>query len=64
MREGIDQRFNKIRKILELQHTVINDDDYDTLDVVFSYARPRNEQDIIADIETLRNIGALSLRAR
>lgn len=63
MRQGIEQRFERIRNILALQGIAIDDDSYDTLDVVFSYARPRNEQDIINDIKTLREIKAISLES-
>lgn len=63
MRQGIEQRFERIRDILALQGTAIDEDSFDTLDVVFSYARPRNEQDIISDIKTLREIQAISLES-
>lgn len=63
MREGIEQRFEKIRNILVMMGQPITDEAFDSLNVVFQYARPRNEQDIISDIKTLREIGALSLES-
>lgn len=63
MRDGIEQRFEKIRVILAIMGQPIDEDKFDTLNVVFQYARPRNEQDIIDDIKTLREIGALSLES-
>jgi hypothetical protein len=57
MREGMSERFNKIRRMLELKSIKINDDDYNSLDVVFQYARPQNEKDIIDNLKVLREVG-------
>jgi hypothetical protein len=53
MREGIEERFERIAKLIYA----------DTIpEVVFAYARPQNEKDIIDNIVALKNINALSLR--
>lgn len=63
IREGIEQRFDKIRELLELKGINISDKDYDTLDVVFSYARPMNDKEIIDNLNVLNNMGAISLES-
>jgi len=51
MREGIEQRFDKIRELLALQGIEFNDDDYDSLDTVFMYATPVNDKEIIQNLQ-------------
>ncbi|MCB7070563.1 phage portal protein [Caldibacillus sp. 210928-DFI.2.22] len=63
IREGLEQRFNKIRRLLELQGITFSDDDYDTLDIVFQYATPANDTEIIANLKELRGLGAISLES-
>lgn len=59
IREGFEQRFKKIEKLLGLQGIGLNSDD---IDVVFQYARPLNESDIIDNIKTLKELGVMSLQ--
>ena len=59
IREGFEQRFDKIEKLLKLQGIDI---DINNLDIVFMYARPMNETDIIENIKVLRELGAMSLQ--
>jgi SPP1 family phage portal protein len=59
IREGFEQRFERIEKLLGLQGIEL---DLDDLDVVFQYARPLNESDIIDNIGTLKEIGVMSLQ--
>lgn len=61
MREGFMQRFEKIRVLLKYQGITFTDDDFNTLNVVFQYARPQNEKDIIENLKTLREIGGISV---
>jgi len=60
IREGIEQRFKAIEALLRAKGIVINSD---ALDVVFEYARPMNQTDIINDLQTLRDMGAISLQS-
>lgn len=60
MREGLEQRFKAIEVLLRAKGMVIDADD---LDVVFEYARPMNQTDIINDLQTLRDMGAISLQS-
>lgn len=61
MREGIEQRFNKIRQLLELQGIVFSDEEYETLDFVFHYNMPSNDKEVIENLQMLNNMGAISL---
>lgn len=63
IRDGLDQRFDKIRRLLALQGIVYSDKEYDTLDVVFHYATPSNDKEIIENLKTLRELGGLSLES-
>ncbi len=63
MREGIEERFDKIRKLLALQGTNINEEKYDTLDMVFQYATPQNDSEVIEQLQQLRDMKAISLES-
>jgi len=60
VREGIECRFKAIESLLKAKGVVI---DSDGLDVVFEYSRPMNSTDIINDLNTLRDMGAISLQS-
>lgn len=61
MREGMNERFARMRRLMELKGITFADDEWDTLDVVFQYARPQNEKDIIGNLQILNDMGAISL---
>ena len=63
MREGLEQRFDKIRRLLALQGITFADDKYETLDVVFSYNMPSNNKEIIENLKMLDAMGAISLES-
>ena len=63
MREGMEQRFEKIRRILEMQGKMIDDEAFDSLGIVFQYSRPQNEKDIIDNLKVLKDIGGISLES-
>ncbi|WP_054751302.1 phage portal protein [Piscibacillus salipiscarius] len=63
MREGIEERHDKVKSLLALQGVKVNDDKYDTLDMVFQYAMPQNDSEIIEQLEKLRDMGAISLES-
>ena len=60
IREGMEQRFEQMRKLLEYKGVSIADKDFDSLGVVFAYARPQNEKDIIDNLKTLKDISGIS----
>lgn len=63
MREGIEKRFEKIRKLLELQGVKFSDEEFESLDFVFKYATPSNDKEIIEMLKELREMGAISLES-
>lgn len=64
MREGIEERFDKVRHLLEEYKAIrFSDDDYDTLDVVFQNAQPSNDKEIIENLKVLREIQGYSLES-
>lgn len=63
MREGLEQRFEKIRKLLGFKGIMFSDDEYETLDIVFKYATPANDKEIIENLKQLQEMGAISLES-
>lgn len=63
MREGLEQRFDKIRRLLTYNGVSFTDDEYDTLDMVFRYAMPSNDKEIIENLKALRELHGLSLES-
>lgn len=63
LRNGLYNRFEKIRKMLEYVGVTFTDEEYDTLDVVFQYARPQTEKDIVDNLKTLSEMGGISLES-
>lgn len=62
MREGIEQRFEKIRRLLAYKGVTFTDDEFESLGLVFQYALPSNDKEIIENMKALREIGGLSLQ--
>jgi SPP1 family phage portal protein len=60
MREGMDQRFQIIRRLIELKGIRFDDEVFDTLDYHFRFARPTNDSEIVENLKILREIGAIS----
>ncbi|WP_339185596.1 phage portal protein [Brevibacillus sp. FSL K6-6036] len=63
MREGMEQRFDKIRKLLELKGIWISEEAYDSLGIVFQYARPQSAKEIIDNLKVLSDMGAISIES-
>ncbi|WP_438496717.1 phage portal protein [Paenibacillus sp. IHBB 3054] len=60
---SMKMRYNKVRRLLELQGIVFNDDEWNTLDIVFQYAMPQSEKDIIDNLSKLREMSAISVES-
>ena len=60
LRDGLEQRFEKIIALLEKNGKNFSDDDEESLDMVFHYARPVNEKDVIDNLVKLSEINAIS----
>jgi SPP1 family phage portal protein len=63
IKEGMMQRLGKFRQLLELQGVTFTDDEWDTLDIVFQYAMPQSEKDVIDNLKALRDMGAMSIES-
>ncbi len=63
MREGLEQRFEKVTSLLERMGKSYDEDTIDSLNIVFHYARPINETDVIDNIVKLHGIGAISIES-
>ncbi|MGV3266196.1 phage portal protein [Cytobacillus pseudoceanisediminis] len=63
MREGLEERFEKIRKLIEYKGIKFSEDEFETLDVVFQYATPSNDKEIIENLKQLREMAAISLES-
>jgi SPP1 family phage portal protein len=61
MREGIEQRFEKIRKLLEYKGVTFTDEEFNSLGLVFSYQLPSSDKEIIENMKALREMGGMSL---
>ncbi|BDH63305.1 hypothetical protein MTP04_34350 [Lysinibacillus sp. PLM2] len=63
IREGMEQRFEVIVELLGRMGIVINDEQFDSLEIVFQYSRPTNEKDIIDNLKVLSDMGAISIES-
>lgn len=61
MREGIEQRFERIRKLLEYKGVTFTDEEFVSLGVVFSYQLPSNDKEVIENMKMLREMKSVSL---
>ncbi|MBU9720544.1 MULTISPECIES: phage portal protein [Bacillaceae] len=63
MREGIFERFEKIRTLLAYKDINYSDEDIDTLDVVFRYNMPSNDKEVIENLKALRDMQGISIES-
>ncbi|MED5103410.1 phage portal protein [Niallia circulans] len=63
LREGLEQRFEKMTGLLSRLGKSYDEDAIDSLDVVFHYARPINETDVIDNIVKMHKMGAISIES-
>jgi len=60
MRDGLEQRFEKIVSLMERLGKSYDENAIDSLDMVFHYARPVNESDVIDNLVKLHSMGVIS----
>ncbi|EJO5346485.1 phage portal protein [Clostridium botulinum] len=60
LRDGFYERFEKIQKILAMQGVEFHDDDY--IDVEFNYSKPVNQEELLQNLKTQWEMGAISLQ--
>lgn len=63
IREGLEERFERIKGLLGYKGIELSEEDFDSLSVVFQYSRPVNEVDIIENLEKLKEMGAISIES-
>lgn len=63
MEDGFEQRFQRFRELLKYDGVTFTDDEYDTLDVEFTYNIPSNNNDILVNLKALRELGAISMES-
>lgn len=63
MRMGLEQRFDKIRRLLSFKSITFTDDEFDTLNMVFQYDTPSNNTEVIKNLKELREMGGISLES-
>ncbi|QPA31425.1 phage portal protein [Thermaerobacillus caldiproteolyticus] len=61
MREGIEQRFEKIRRLLEYKGITFTDEEFESLGLVFQYALPSSDKEVIENMKALREMKGISL---
>ncbi|GED25180.1 hypothetical protein BAG01nite_12820 [Brevibacillus agri] len=61
LKEGLMERLKVFKKLMELKGIAVNQDDFDELELIFQYARPKNRTEIVDNIVKLRSINMLSL---
>lgn len=60
IRGSMMERFERFRRLLEIQGERFDDEEWNTLDVVFKYAQPVSEKDVIENLTKLRAMSAIS----
>lgn len=63
LREGLEQRNSKIVGLLGKQGKAYSEDAIDSLDMVFHYARPVNETEVIDNLVKMYDVGAISMES-
>lgn len=61
MREGIEQRFERTRKLLEYRGVTFTDEEFVSLGLVFSYQLPSNDKEVIENMKVLREMKVISI---
>ncbi|MCJ7841763.1 phage portal protein [Lederbergia sp. NSJ-179] len=61
LKRGLIERYEKIRKLLEYRDVKMTDDEFYSLDFVFTYNQPSNETETINNLKTLREMNAVSM---
>lgn len=63
LRQGIEQRFDVFRRLLKLKGVEFTDDEYDSLGLVFHFARPSNDKETVENLTALKDAGLISLES-
>ncbi|MTD30115.1 phage portal protein [Planomicrobium sp. YIM 101495] len=63
LRDGMMERYDKVRKLLSFKGVTITDEQYATLSLLFTYNRPSNESERVKDLKELRAMNAISMES-
>ncbi|MGI2326429.1 phage portal protein [Planococcus sp. YIM B11945] len=63
LKEGLYERYDKIRKLLSYRGIAITDDEYASLELLFRYNRPSNESETVKNLKELREMNAISMES-
>ncbi|WDF52323.1 phage portal protein [Paenibacillus sp. KACC 21273] len=63
IKESIKDRLYKIRTLLEYKGIKFTDEQFNTIDIVFQYAMPQSEKDVIDNLSKLKEMGAISIES-
>ena len=63
MKRGLYERYEKIRTLLAYRGFKVTDEEFYSIDFVFTYNIPMNHQEIINNLKTLREIGGYSIES-
>ncbi|WP_449355595.1 phage portal protein [Virgibacillus natechei] len=63
MQEGIESRHDRIRTLLGYDGIQFNDEDYDTIDMQFTYNMPSNDTEVIENLKGLREMNGISVES-
>lgn len=63
LRDGFEERLNKYRILLSYLNVNFTDDDFETLDMLFDYDMPSNDQEVINNLQTLNEMKSISLQS-
>lgn len=63
LRDGFEERLNKYRILLSYLDVNFTDDEFETLDMLFDYDMPSNDQEVINNLQTLNEMKSISLQS-
>ncbi|WP_312753350.1 phage portal protein [Rummeliibacillus suwonensis] len=63
LRDGFEERLNKYRILLSYLDVNFTDDEFETLDIQFSYDVPSNDTEVINNLKTLYEMKSMSLES-
>lgn len=61
LKRGLYERYEKVRTLLAYRGVKMTDEQFYSLDFVFTYDQPSNETELLSNLKTQRELGAISL---
>ena len=60
--EGFQKRWDYMRRLLAINHIIISDDDYDSLNVTFNISKPIDTKQNFENMKMQYDMGAISVQ--